>query len=113
MQALFQLGGTPQQRPFWHKLAAFLCLLLVIAASTAQAFHVHDDILRATKNTPQGPTVPDHCPLCVAMHSAVTANTDTAPQPLLFAESLRPAPANTGHSAVRSFDLQTRPPPTA
>lgn len=126
MQALLQLEGTPRltllrpgtkplaahPRPLWLKLAALLCLLLVIAASTAQASHVHDEILHSTRNTPQRPAVPDHCPLCVAMHSASPAHIKTVQDPVLLARYVRPAPITTGHSSIRASELQTRPPPS-
>jgi hypothetical protein len=64
-------------RPFWLRVAALLCALLVGVAGIAQAAHIHGDWLPSTSalasaHSTQTPGVgEDGCPLCVAMHSAL------------------------------------------
>ncbi|MFP5232085.1 MAG: hypothetical protein ACLGQX_05575 [Acidobacteriota bacterium] len=64
----------------WMRAITFACLLLVTAASSLQAVHIHGQWLprRAAHLTalPDGSQVPggeENCPLCMAMHTAMPA----------------------------------------
>jgi hypothetical protein len=103
--------GLNAQRPVWLRLVGVLCLLLICIASTAQVCHTHLDTASMTKSSGQNVPAPDHCPLCVAMHSALPATANSAPEPLLQIQAVlfKAAESNRLHSL--SFDLFSRPPP--
>jgi hypothetical protein len=92
---------------------------LMGAIGTAQAVHIHGEWL------PQNAlhvTVPadasqgqgeEHCPLCVAMHSALPVTMVVAPAPLLEAAQPLSARIVVAPQKLWSFAMFSRPPPVA
>jgi hypothetical protein len=77
-----------------------VCLLLLVLLAVAQVAHVHPVDTDA-----------DHCPLCIAMHSA--APVAVAPAVVVLVEVERAAPVYEPLSITRHWHPQlfTRPPP--
>jgi hypothetical protein len=102
----------------WLRVLTFACLLLVVGASSAQAIHIHGQWLPqstthvgSVPNGSQGPGGEEHCPLCVAMHSAlpVSSHVDLLLTTLVeskVVQALNHAPETQWHYAMFS-----RPPP--
>jgi len=115
MRSLLQPGHTSSPKPAWLRWMSVLCLLLVCVMSTAQVCHTHE-LLPQTKDSQQnqqGPNQgPDHCPLCVAMHSAMPATQQTAPEPVLHVQALDSAAAESRRIFQWRFAQASRPPPT-
>lgn len=62
--------------PLWMRWVAALCLLMAGVVGTAQAAHIHGQLLPNQKLELHQPAADagalggeEHCPLCVAMHS--------------------------------------------
>lgn len=99
-------------------MLAYACLLLVIVASSVQAIHIHGQWLpqKAAHYTPppSGSQVPggeEHCPLCMAMHSAMPVAAHVEVIRLVLVEckvllAVGHAPETQWHYAMFS-----RPPP--
>ncbi len=71
-------GAKDGAQPLWRRWLALACLLVVGFASSAQAVHVHGQILPHEQHqvgvpadASQLPGSEASCPLCVAMHSAM------------------------------------------
>jgi hypothetical protein len=129
MRTRFQSGQTRQQRPMWLRTLAMVCLVVLSVASTVQVCHVHaeqpvaqSEMHGATNSgsnqdsSPGDPrdsrqTVPDHCPLCVAMHSALPATAHTAPEPVRQVQAVLLTTVQLQRVQRWSFDLFSRPPP--
>ena len=102
----------------WLRVLTFAFLLLVVGASSVQAIHTHGEWLPQNAihagSLPHGSQVPggeEHCPLCVAMHSAlpVAAHVDVLRLVLVeckVVQALDRAPETQWHYAMFS-----RPPP--
>ena len=98
----FGLTTTTAQR-----LAAVLCLVLAVFASSAAVLHVHP----ATGDTGSNAT---HCLICVAAHSPTLLVSAIAFSPLMVRRPAVVSPAETNpHSRLLSHDLFIRPPPAA
>jgi hypothetical protein len=110
MRIEFQPGRSAQ-RPTWLRLVGVLCLLLICIASTAQVCHTHLEAAASSKDSHQNVPAPDHCPLCVAMHSALPAMANSAPEPLLQVQAVLFHAVELQRLHRRSFDLFSRPPP--
>ena len=101
-------------RQAWYRLLATSCLLLIAVMSTVQVCHVHASQHARQGSQQHGDPVPeDHCPLCVAMHSAVPADIQVAPEPLLTVRALESAAADAERIFRWRFELASRPPPAA
>jgi len=111
MRSLLQPGRTSSPQPAWLRWISVLCLLLVCVMSTVQVCHTHD-LLTRTKDSQQSQQGPDHCPLCVAMHSAMPATLQAAPEPVLHVQALDSAAAETQRIFQWRFAQASRPPPT-
>ncbi|HTH54368.1 MAG TPA: hypothetical protein VL495_10475 [Edaphobacter sp.] len=111
MRTLFQLG-LREQRPLWLQILALFCILTVCAMSTAQVSHTHAEFSALKQQGPhQGPFPDDHCPLCVAIHSALSAPQHFAPEPTLAVHHLDSV-AEEARSTFRwRFEMACRPPP--
>jgi hypothetical protein len=103
--------GRSAQRPTWLRLIGMLCLLLICVASTAQVCHTHLETASTSKDSHQNVPGPDHCPLCVAMHSALPATASAAPEPLLQVQAVLFHAVELQRLQRWSFDLFSRPPP--
>jgi len=102
----------------WLRVLTFAFLLLVVGASSAQAIHIHGEWLPqnaihagSLPNGSQAPGGEEHCPLCIAMHSAlpVAAHVDVLLLTVVeckVAHALNHAPETQWHYAMFS-----RPPP--
>jgi len=110
MHAYFQAGETCQ-RPTWLRLIALLCVLMVCVMSTVQVAHHHTESspLKPSKNH-NAPVPDDHCPLCVAMHSALPVSMH-APEPILQIHALDSVAANAQRIFRWRFQMASRPPP--
>lgn len=114
MQTFFQPGDSERQRPTWLRLIAILCILVVCVMSTVLACHTHAEF-SALKQTPQQHHMPapdDHCPLCVAMHSALPVSLHVTPEPMLQIQALDSVAADARRIFRWRFELASRPPPT-
>lgn len=109
MQTLLQRGNTGR-KPTWLRLMAFLCVLMVCVMSTVQVSHNHPEF--ASKQSPNhnGPAPDDHCPLCVAMHSALPVSMH-APEPILQIHTLDTVAADAQRIFRWRFEMASRPPP--
>jgi hypothetical protein len=101
------------------RVLAMFCVLLVGGMGMAQAVHVHGDWLPdnavhasipADASQGQGE---EHCPLCVAMHTALPITMQVVPEPVREV-----VPGLTTHVLVApqrlwSFAMFSRPPPVA
>ena len=103
--------GRSAERPVWLRLIGVFCVLLICIASTAQVCHTHLETAAMTKGSGQNVPGPDHCPLCVAMHSALPATANSAPEPLLQVHAVLFKAVETHRLQRLSFDLFSRPPP--
>jgi hypothetical protein len=111
MQKRFQLGQTARQQPVWLRLIAMMCLALICVASTAQVCHSHMEVARSSKDSRNTVPAPDHCPLCVAMHSALPTSANTAPEPVIEIQMVLFKAVELQRLRSWSFDLFSRPPP--
>jgi len=96
-----------------------LCVALMAAIGTAQAVHIHGDwlpdnaahaSLPADASQGQGE---EHCPLCVAMHSALPVTLAVVPVPLREIRLLLSARILVAPQKLWSFAMFGRPPPVA
>ena len=96
---------------------AMWCVLLVAAIGTVQAVHIHGQWL--PKNAAQVAIPTDasqgqgeeHCPLCVAMHSAMPSTPQAAPEPVLLIQAVDSVAADARRVFRWRFQLASRPPP--
>jgi hypothetical protein len=85
---------------WWTRASILVCLLAFLCAATVQIAHVHP---------PAG--TQDHCQICMAIHSALPADT-TAAALAFNVTHHRVAPAiRDGHNLYWSYSLANRPPP--
>jgi hypothetical protein len=106
--------------PLWLRVLALACLLVVGTVSTVQAVHIHGEWLptgahRAglPADASQVPGGEEHCPLCVAMHSALPTALQMAPEPALVAEADVVEQAMPAAETHWHFAMFSRPPPVA
>src|ERR1700733_3676535 len=112
MQTLFQPGGSDQRRPMWHRLMAIVCVLVVCTMSTVLACHTHAEFSALKQNSQHNrPTPDDHCPLCVAMHSALPVSLHVTPEPMLQIQALDSVAADARRIFRWRFEMASRPPP--
>lgn len=96
----------------WLRLLALVCVLLLGGASTAQVCHSHEDASALRKGSSQN--VPaDHCPLCLAMHTAMPAVERTAPLPVVEVWQAPGEEQTTERARELDFSLFSRPPPVS
>jgi len=114
-----QHGAPAKPHSLTTRWLAFVCLLLAGVVGTAQAVHVHGELL--PKNDLQAHLPADagqqlggeeHCPLCVAMHSTLPVEEAALPGAALLSstkvvEHQSLAPATRWH-----FAMFSRPPPS-
>jgi hypothetical protein len=100
------------------RLLALFCVFLFGVVSTAQAAHLHGVSTDAGKHRvqapaagSQGPSDEEHCPLCVAMHSAFPASIKIAPVPVVATSSVVRLQAEQDVSSAWHFASFSRPPP--
>ncbi len=110
MQSIFQPGKNAP-KPTWLRLIGMLCLLLICVASTAEVCHTHSETTSTSKDSRQNVPGPDHCPLCVAMHSALPATANTVPEPVLQVQMVLFKAVELQRLQRWSFELFSRPPP--
>jgi len=101
------------------RLLAIVCVLLVGVVGTAQAAHVHGAWLthpdkrvslpmEASQSLDQ-----EHCPLCVAMHSALPVSMQAVPEPLQQVAQRVASRVFAAPDKLWSFAMFSRPPPVA
>lgn len=111
MPRLTQLG-LREHRPLWLRVLALVCLLVVTIMSTAQVSHRHAEFSALKQqNSHSTPAPDDHCPLCVAMHSALAAPQYFAPEPILQIQRLDSVAAEAARLFRWRFQMASRPPP--
>lgn len=112
MQSIFQRGQSDQQRPMWLQLIAIVCVLVVCVMSTVQVCHTHAEFSSLKQNSrDSGPVTDDHCPLCVAMHSALPVALHVAAEPMLQIQALDSVAADAERIFRWRFEMASRPPP--
>lgn len=112
VQSLFQPARSDRPTPAWFRCIAVLCMVLVCVMSTVQAFHTHDNGSFNRQDSHQNrPTPEDHCPLCVAMHSALPVALHITPEPLLNIQTLNSVAADAERIFRWRFEMASRPPP--
>lgn len=104
-------GLRAGSRPLWLRTLAVVCLVLVVLMSTVQVCHVHGE-MTAKQGSRQGDPAPEnHCPLCVAMHSALPAGIHVSPEPLAAVRALDSVAADAERMFRWRFEMASRPPP--
>jgi hypothetical protein len=100
------------------RVLALACLLLVGVASSVQAAHIHGKWLpehaqkaAAPADASQLPGGEEHCPLCVAMHSALPVAQRVTPVHVVVTEARVETAADRAPDARWHFALFSRPPP--
>jgi hypothetical protein len=114
MQSYLQRGKNGQQPVVWMRMIAALCILMITFMSAAQACHTHAEqsSLRQSSHHNQAPQE-DHCPVCMAMHSALPATLHLAPAPTLEIEPLSAVVSDTSRAFNWRFEMASRGPPAA
>jgi hypothetical protein len=99
-------------------MIALACLLLVGAVSTVQAVHVHGEMLphvsaqvASGANASDLPGGEEHCPLCVAMHSALPVSMRVEPVRTLLVECRLAQVVDRAPDSQWHFAMFSRPPP--
>jgi hypothetical protein len=112
MQSYLQRGKNSQQPVVWMRMIAALCILMITFMSAAQACHTHAET-SSLKQTPHHNQAPqeDHCPVCMAMHSALPAALHLAPAPTLEIEPLSTVASDTLRTFRWRFEMASRGPP--
>jgi hypothetical protein len=96
----------------WLQVIALVCVLVVCIMSTAQVAHTHAEFSALKQGSHHnGPAPDDHCPLCVAMHSALAAPQQFAPEPMLQIQRLDSVAAEAIRIFRWRFEMASRPPP--
>ena len=114
MQSYLQRGKDSQPHVVWLRLIATLCILMVTFMSAAQACHTHAEAASLKQDSHHNlPAPEDHCPVCMAMHSALPATLHLAPAPTLEIEPLSVVASNTLRSFNWRFEMASRGPPAA
>jgi hypothetical protein len=91
-----------------------LALLLVVGMSTAQVCHSHRATLPAESSQSgqhREVPAPDHCLLCVAMHSALPTSLQGVQEPVLQVREFASAASDAPSHVAWRFEMATRPPP--
>lgn len=83
--------------------AAVLCILLVVAAGTVSAVHVHVSAKTATHS----------CTLCAIAHAGVIGTRGFNPAPRVSRTVLLALPKSAFYSFELAVSLHIRPPPQA
>jgi hypothetical protein len=96
-----QLKRTSERKQWATRSTALICVLLLALLTFVQVTHVHPAATDA-----------DHCPICVAMHSAAPVTVFVVA--IAFTRISVPVPVPVVHSVVRRwhYTLFNRPPPT-
>ncbi len=118
MHSLLQYDATPTIRRFRPSWIAVFVLLLIALMSTVQVCHTHD-LLPSQADShsgqpggqPHPDSAPDHCPLCVAMHSALPVDIQAAPESIASIQALDSVAADAQRLFRWRFQLASRPPP--
>ncbi|MGB7547870.1 MAG: hypothetical protein WBM14_08980 [Terracidiphilus sp.] len=95
-----RFGIDRRARPGSLAAMAVLCLALLVLLTVAQVAHIHANAGEA-----------DHCPLCIALHTAVPVAVTAAV--ILLVETAIAAPVLKARAGTRNWHPQlfTRPPP--
>jgi hypothetical protein len=112
-------GAFEHSYPLWLRALALACLFLVVGASSVQAVHIHGQWLPnhavqvgAAADGSQLPGGEDHCPLCVAMHSALPVAAHVEPTRLVLVECRAVRGIDRAPESAWHFAMFSRPPPT-
>lgn len=95
----------------WLRVLALFCVLVVTIMSTAQVSHTHAEFSALKNTNHNSPSPDDHCPLCVAMHSALAVPQHFAPEPTLSVQRLDSVAAEATRLFRWRFEMASRPPP--
>ena len=104
-------SGKPLPQPLWLRLLALFAVLLISGASTLQASHVHDEDLRGGQSSQHSVPGPEHCPLCMAMHSAMPAAQHHAPDLVFALQEVAVSRRRAYRPRRWSYEMFSRPPP--
>ena len=118
MSKRIQRGAGAASQPLWLRMLALACVLLVGIASSAQAVHIHGDLLphhdaqvQQSVDASQLPGSEASCPLCVAMHSALPVSATTADTTLVLVQVTMPTVQDRLPNSLWHFANFSRPPP--
>jgi len=113
-----QRGAGAASQPLWLRMLALACVLLVGIASSAQAVHIHGDLLphhdaqvQQSVDASQLPGSEASCPLCVAMHSALPVSSHVAETRLVLVVCTVAAVEDRLPVSQWHFANFSRPPP--
>jgi hypothetical protein len=103
----------------WLRMFALACVLLVSVASSVQAVHIHGKWLpdtaakaAAPADASQLPGGEEHCPLCIAMHSALPVSASAGPVQTALVQLHQVQAVDHAPDAAWHFALFSRPPPS-
>lgn len=116
MHSFVQNDAVPTLRRFRPSWIAVLTVLLIAIMSTVQVCHTHDLLpgqADSHGSLPHQDAAPDHCPLCVAMHSALPVDVQVTSEPIAHTQVLDSVAANAQRLFRWRFQLASRPPPPA
>jgi hypothetical protein len=118
MTKRLQLRSNEHAKPMWLRILALSCVLLVGVASSVQAVHIHGQWLpesaakaAAPADASQLPGGEEHCPLCIAMHSALPVSASMQPVRMVLIEFRLVQFVDHAPDAAWHFALFSRPPP--
>ncbi len=110
-------GAGDRPHSLWTRLLAVFCLVLVTAVGAAQAVHIHGAVLpentvkAAAPADASQPNGPEHCPLCVTMHSALPVTLRVEPALMGVIECKTPVEAEEAADSHWHYAMFSRPPP--
>ena len=104
-------GLRAGRRPLWLRTLGILCLVLVVVMSTIQVCHLHGEMTGKQGSRQGDPTSENHCPLCVAMQSALPAGIHVSPEPLATVKALDSVAADAERMLRWRFEMASQPPP--
>jgi hypothetical protein len=84
---------------------------MVSVMGTVQLVHTHPESTPLKSTNHNGPTPDDHCPLCVAIHSAALPVSMHAPDLVLQIHALDSVAADAERIFRWRFEMASRPPP--
>jgi hypothetical protein len=119
MTTRHQRRSNDHTKPIWLRVFALACVLLFSVASSVQAVHIHGQWLpesaakaAAPADASQLPGGEEHCPLCIAMHSALPVSASVAPVRMVPVGHRLMQVVDHAPDAAWHFALFSRPPPS-
>lgn len=115
---LFQPGELRRPQPLWVRCFAVFAVMLIAAIGTAQAVHIHGDLLphnkaelHAPAASPQSLGGEERCPLCVAIHMSLPIKAMQYTVIELLSPTLSVQQATVRRATLWHSVWRSRPPP--